>query len=318
MLNGQLPLTALYFPQVSFARLKRPAMWAAGALGLSLIYGCSTSTSRAPVVDLSNQPSGSSMASAGGSYVVKPGDTLYQIARSNGVSVDSLKQWNNISDANQLSVGQVLKLSAGGSAGSTVASAPPPVSSGTTATPVPLGEQGSSTGAGTGATTAPGTTSSTTTPPASSATPPATSTTPAASETPPASVATPKRAADASLISWGWPASGAVTQTFTTASKGIDIGGSLGAPVVAAADGKVMYSGNGVRGLGNLIIINHENGFITAYAHNQTLLVKTGQAVKRGSKIAEIGQSDTTSPRLHFEIRRQGTPVDPLQYLPAR
>ncbi|GAB3121357.1 hypothetical protein GCM10027288_49000 [Bordetella tumbae] len=131
-------------------------------------------------------------------------------------------------------------------------------------------------------------------------------------------MSTPKRAADANLISWGWPASGAVTQTFTTASKGIDIGGSLGAPVVAAADGKVMYSGNGVRGLGNLIIINHENGFITAYAHNQTLLAKTGQAVKRGSKIAEIGQSDTTSPRLHFEIRRQGTPVDPLQYLPAR
>ncbi|CAM3997997.1 peptidoglycan DD-metalloendopeptidase family protein [Bordetella muralis] len=310
MLNGQLPLTALYFPQVSFARLTRPAMWAAGALGLSLIYGCSSTTSRAPVVDLSNQPAGSSMAS-GGSYVVKPGDTLYQIARSNGVSVDSLRQWNNLTDANQLSVGQVLKLSAGGSAGSTVASAPPPASSGATATPVPLGEPGSS--------TSPGTTTSTTTPPASSAPPPATSTTPpAASEAPPAPVATPKRAADANLISWGWPASGAVTQTFTTASKGIDIGGSLGAPVVAAADGKVMYSGNGVRGLGNLIIINHENGFITAYAHNQTLLVKTGQAVKRGSKIAEIGQSDTTSPRLHFEIRRQGTPVDPLQYLPAR
>jgi len=128
----------------------------------------------------------------------------------------------------------------------------------------------------------------------------------------------PKRADDANLISWGWPASGPVTQTFTTATKGIDISGSLGAPVVAAADGKVMYSGNGVRGLGNLIIINHSNGFITAYAHNQTLLAKTGEAVKRGAKIAEIGQTDTTSPRLHFEIRRQGTPLDPLEYLPAR
>ncbi|CPK84163.1 murein hydrolase activator EnvC family protein, partial [Bordetella pertussis] len=79
-----------------------------------------------------------------------------------------------------------------------------------------------------------------------------------------------------------------------------------------------MYSGNGVRGLGNLIIINHQNGFITAYAHNRALLVKTGQNVKRGAKIAEIGETDTTSPRLHFEIRRQGTPVDPMQYLPPR
>ena len=99
MLNGQLPLTALYFPRASFARLGRPAARIAGALGIGLICGCtSTSLSRAPVVDLSSQPAGS-VTPAGGSYVVKPGDTLYQIARSNGVSVDSLKQWNNIGDA---------------------------------------------------------------------------------------------------------------------------------------------------------------------------------------------------------------------------
>ena len=89
-------------------------------------------------------------------------------------------------------------------------------------------------------------------------------------------------------------------------------------PVTAAADGLVKYSGNGVRGLGNLIIVEHQNGFITAYAHNRAVLVKTGQTVKRGAKIAELGQSDTTSPRLHFEIRRQGQPVDPMQYLPAK
>ncbi|MCD0505469.1 murein hydrolase activator EnvC family protein, partial [Bordetella petrii] len=137
-------------------------------------------------------------------------------------------------------------------------------------------------------------------------------------ETPAPAVPTPPRASDATLINWGWPSSGPVTQPFSTSSKGIDIGGALGDPVSAAADGKVMYSGNGVRGLGNLIIINHQNGFITAYAHNQKLLVKTGETVKRGSKIAEVGQTDTTSPRLHFEIRRQGTPVDPLKYLPPR
>lgn len=126
------------------------------------------------------------------------------------------------------------------------------------------------------------------------------------------------RASDAALINWGWPASGKIIQSFNTNTKGIDIEGAPGDPVNAAADGKVMYAGNGVRGLGNLILLGHSNGFITAYAHNQSLLVKTGQEVKKGEKIAAIGQSDTTSPRLHFEIRRRGTPVNPMSYLPAR
>jgi lipoprotein NlpD len=125
-------------------------------------------------------------------------------------------------------------------------------------------------------------------------------------------------AADAGLISWGWPANGKVIQGFTQTTKGIDIAGNAGDAIEAAANGKVMYSGNGVRGLGNLIIVNHDNGFITAYAHNRTLLVKAGQDVKKGTKIAEMGQSDAASVRLHFEVRRQGTPVDPLQYLPNR
>jgi lipoprotein NlpD len=139
----------------------------------------------------------------------------------------------------------------------------------------------------------------------------ATSSSPQASET-----ITP--AADAGLISWGWPAKGKVIQGFTQTTKGIDIAGNAGDAIEAAANGKVMYSGNGVRGLGNLIIVNHDNGFITAYAHNRTLLVKAGQDVKKGAKIAEMGQTDAASVRLHFEVRRQGTPVDPLQYLPSR
>lgn len=305
MLNGQLPLAALYFHQMSLTRLSRPGLWVAGALGIALISGCASTTTRAPVVDLSKQLPGSSPASSGGSYVVKPGDTLYKIARSNGVSIASLRQWNSITDANQLSVGQVLKLGPGAAAGGMAGTS----SSSPVATPTPVTDPGVSTG--TAGDSAPTTPATGTAPGASTTAPPASASTPAPS------VSTP-RAADANTISWGWPASGPVTQTFTTATKGIDIGGALGAPVVAAADGKVMYSGNGVRGLGNLIIVNHENGFITAYAHNRTLSVKTGETVKRGSKIAEIGQSDTTSPRLHFEIRRQGTPVDPMQYLPAR
>ncbi len=125
------------------------------------------------------------------------------------------------------------------------------------------------------------------------------------------------RASDAAAVQWGWPASGTIIQGFNANTKGIDIAGAVGDPVVAAASGKVMYAGNGVRGLGNLILLGHSSGFITAYAHNQTLLVKTGEQVQKGAKIATIGQTDTTSPRLHFEIRRSGTPVNPMSYLPA-
>lgn len=126
------------------------------------------------------------------------------------------------------------------------------------------------------------------------------------------------RASDASLISWGWPTDGKIIQGFNEITKGIDLEGAAGDPVHAAADGKVMYAGNGVRGLGNLILLGHSNGFITAYAHNQELLVKTGQDVTKGSRIATVGQTDTTSPRLHFEVRRRGTPVNPVSYLPPR
>ena len=141
---------------------------------------------------------------------------------------------------------------------------------------------------------------------------------PQATPTPSSESSPPPRAADAGVINWGWPAKGKVIQGFTPATKGIDIAGAAGDAIEAAAGGKVMYAGNGVRGLGNLVIIEHSDGFITAYAHNRTLLVKAGQEVTKGFKIAEMGQTDTTSVRLHFEVRRQGTPVDPLQYLPAR
>lgn len=126
------------------------------------------------------------------------------------------------------------------------------------------------------------------------------------------------RATDADVISLAWPASGKIIQGFNSSTKGIDLEGTPGDPVQAAADGKVMYAGNGVRGLGNLILLGHSNGFITAYAHNQELLVKTGEDVTKGTRIATIGQTDTTSPRLHFEVRRRGEPVDPMSYLPSR
>lgn len=282
MLNGQLQLTDITMG-ASSTRLRRP-LFIAGALSLAILAGCASKGTRAPVVDMTGGQPASPVA-PGGTYVVKPGDTLYKIARANNVDIENVKRWNNLSDPNQISVGQVLKMSgsAGGAQTAPVGGAKPQ--------PRPLDQP-----------------ETTTPPPETTATP-----APAPVETKPAT-----RAADAGVINWAWPANGQIVQGFNSSSKGIDISGALGDPITAAADGLVKYSGNGVRGLGNLIIVEHQNGFITAYAHNRALLVKTGQTVKRGAKIAELGQSDTTSPRLHFEIRRQGTPVDPMQYLPAK
>lgn len=125
-------------------------------------------------------------------------------------------------------------------------------------------------------------------------------------------------------IEWIWPIAGKLLATFNEggagqeASKGVDIGGKIGDPVQAAAAGKVVYSGSGLRGYGNLVIVRHNATFLSAYAHNSRILVKEGQTVTRGQKIAELGNSDTDQPKLHFEVRQQGKPVDPLKFLPAR
>ncbi len=236
---------------------------------LTLLAGCGTSGTRAPVTDMSSksQP----RYAATGTYTVRAGDTLYKIAQMHGTDVPTLARLNNISDPTQLRIGQVLRLD--------------------------------------------GATSMPQQPAAVASAPSATST---VKPTTPAPATSAARAADANVISWGWPASGKIIQGFNSNTKGIDIEGKVGDPVVAAADGKVLYSGDGIRGLGNLVLLEHSNGFITAYAHNQERLVKAGQTVKKGTRIALLGQTDTTSPRLHFEIRRSGTAVNPLSYLPAR
>jgi len=133
-----------------------------------------------------------------------------------------------------------------------------------------------------------------------------------------APAATESRAGEADG-EWVWPSPGKVTQSFAeSGNKGVVFGGKVGDPVVAAADGRVIFSGNGPRGYGNLVIVKHANELLSVYAHNRTLAVKEGQAVKRGQKIAELGDSGTSSPRLHFEIRQQGKPVDPTRFLPKR
>lgn len=235
----------------------------------ALLAGCAgTGKSSAPISDLSGTQAAET--SSARTYTVKAGDSLNKIAKTTGVDAATISRLNNLTNPNQIRVGQVLKLS------------DRPADTGVKTAPV-AGSKPSAK--------------------------------PLDAKEPDAK---PTRASDAGLISWEWPAKGKVIQNFTATTKGIDIAGNAGDPIVAAADGKVMYAGNGVRGLGNLVIVNHDNGFITAYAHNRSLLVKAGQDVKKGTKIAEMGQTDTTSVRLHFEVRRQGTPVDPLSYLPSR
>jgi lipoprotein NlpD len=124
-------------------------------------------------------------------------------------------------------------------------------------------------------------------------------------------------AEDGERMQWTWPASGKVVAGFTeTSMKGIDIGGAAGTPVVASAAGKVVYAGSGLRGYGKLIIVKHNATYLSAYAHNREILVKEGQQVARGQKIAEMGNTDASDVKLHFEIRRLGKPVDPLKFLP--
>jgi lipoprotein NlpD len=116
-----------------------------------------------------------------------------------------------------------------------------------------------------------------------------------------------------------WPSSGQVIQRFgNSGSTGLSIAGNAGDPVVAAADGRVIFSGRGPRGYGNLVIVKHDSDLLSVYGHNRNLLVKEGASVKRGQRIAELGDSDADRPKLHFEIRKDSKPVDPAQYLPAR
>jgi lipoprotein NlpD len=234
-----------------------------------------------------------------GYYTVKPGDTMIRIGLETGQSHKDITRWNSIENANKIEVGQVLRVvppvandTTAAASTASVAVAKPVSTSSVTSTPIAAG----------------------TAKPASA---PA-SATPAAAPAPTVAAA-PASAGGDDEINWIWPGNGPVLAGFDEAkNKGLDIGGSAGDPVVAAAEGRVVYAGAGLRGYGNLIILKHNSTYLTAYAHNQTLLVKEDQSVKKGQKIAEMGNSDADRVKLHFEVRRQGKPVDPMKYLPAR
>ncbi|WJF91058.1 peptidoglycan DD-metalloendopeptidase family protein [Paraburkholderia bonniea] len=216
-----------------------------------------------------------------GYYRVERGDTLSQIARKQRQSVQSIVRWNALSNPDAIEAGQVLRVT-------------------------PPANTASASNSGTAARSASNTGSAKIAGKTRSA--PARST--------PAPVDTPPPATSIALV---WPAAGSVVRNFDGKnSKGIDIANSAGTPVNAAASGTVVYAGNGLRGYGNLLIVKHNAQYLTAYAHNRTLLVKEGQAVTQGQKIAEMGNTDADRVMLHFELRYLGKSIDPSRALPAR
>ena len=296
----------------------RVAAWTLAAVLVLVLVGtgCATRVNRAPVEDRTGgvvQPVAAAPASpapasvpvaeavkplpgaenAGkpGYYTIKPGDTLIRVGLESGQNWRDIARWNNIDNPNLLEVGQVLRVAApGADVAATTARAVPP----TKVEARPLDAAASAPAA------------------ASAAAPAVATTTPA----PAAAAASVPRDEE---VAWAWPAAGAVaTPFYEVRSKGLVFAGKAGDAVLAAGDGRVIYVGSGVRGYGNLVIVKHNNTYLTAYAHNQTLLVKEDQVVRRGQKIAEMGSSDADHVQLHFEIRRLGKPVDPARLLPPR
>jgi lipoprotein NlpD len=262
-------------------------------------------------------------------YTVKKGDTLYVIALDHGLDYKELAEWNQLDNPNRISVGQQLRLRAPPSVVATaplrispsiearaIGSAPPPppaaandaVKSQPKAVKVPYSEQ-----AFAQLSTQPQPQAQAQAQPqAKPPEPTVAKVEPRVDEKP----AAPDD--DDEKVDWGWPAGGKLLSTFneSTNLKGIGIAGKLGQAVAASAPGKVLYSGDGIRGYGKLVIVKHNKAYLSVYAHNSQLLVKEGQTVLKGQKIAEMGASDAVEVNLHFEIRRFGKPIDPLKLLP--
>lgn len=289
-------------------RVGLKALTAAMACAL-LLAGCAkTTVIRSPSASRP-QPASTAPrpAPAGATATVRKGDTLYRIAKAHGVSALDLAMWNRIAPPYTIHPGQVLRLS------SPEAPRPQPSSPQTATTTKPAAGAASS-GVGTPAATGKPQ-AATPNKPATTAGPAKPPSTPAPT---PAPVATPVPAAG---FAWRWPADGTLVGRFVAGDptrQGIDIAGNSGAPVRAAADGVVVYSGAGLVGYGELIIIKHSEQWLSAYGHNRARLVNEGQRVKAGDQIAEMGRSGASRDMLHFEIRYNGKPQDPLQALPKR
>lgn len=294
---------------------------AVSATALSLVTGCATQHHRAPVEERGRSsssagaptpkpPPGAENAGKPGYYTVNKGDTLIRIGLETGQNHKDIAAWNNLDNPNLIEVGQVLRVVAPNVDPSTASAtgtlpAAKPIS-------VPKVEARGLDNKGGAAASGPVVASK----------PAAPGSQPQASS--PVAAVSPASATDASREAldepaWIWPANGPVVGAFEEGKrKGVAIGGKEGDPVQASADGRVVYAGSGLRGYGNLVIIKHGGDYLTAYAHNKTLLVKEDQVVRKGQKIAEMGSTDADKVQLHFEIRKQGKPIDPSKQLPGR
>ena len=275
------------------------------AIVVVLLAGCASQHKPAPVVDRTGAaarptvvapaapPAAPATVVPEGHYLVKKGDTLYSIALDNGADYRDVAQWNNLDDPTKIRVGQVLRVKA---------PEPPPGA--------PVVGRIASRGVESRPLETPAPTAKPLPPLPSAPAPQAAAPAPAPQAPPPA--------ATKDVGEFIWPVKGKILSGFAEPrSKGIDIDGRPGEPIVAAAAGRVTYTGSGIPGLGKLVVIKHDNGFITVYAHNRDILVKEQQPVTRGQKIAELGSSDSDRPKLHFQIRKGSAAVDPLRYLPA-
>ena len=257
-------------------KLSKTLLIALLSSSLMLVVGCSTPRTKPASVTDRSGGSGSSEPAPPGYYRVKKGDTLARIALDHGQAPRDVTQWNKaVNPSFNPNVIEVGDLIL--------------IKSPTGSKPVKVADKKPATDKSDAPT---GTSNS------------ASTSEPAKTEV----VADPG-------IRLSWPAKGKVTGEFSETNKGIDIAGKVGESVLAASDGKVVYAGNSLRGYGNLVIVKHDNTYLTAYAHNSKLLVKEGDAVRKGQKIAEMGDTDATSVKLHFELRVNGKPVNPTPYL---
>lgn len=259
-----------------------------GILIISLVLTSCASNSTAPVLDKSR-----ALGPRPKTHIVIPGDTLFSIAWRYGLKYEALAKHNRISPPYIIRPSQVIRLDVVGGAAAPQSQANKKVTS--TSLPKVVGTPRS----------------------APTVKPNVTRQENKTKQFP----ATKNKTQSWKAPLWRWPVSGPLLSSFqgsNALNKGIDLGGKLGEPVLAAADGQVVYSGSGLRGYGKLLIVKHNETFLSAYAHNDRLLVKEGDFVKAGQRIADMGSSGTDRVKLHFEIRRDGTPVDPLKFLPRR
>jgi len=301
---------------------------------LLLLAGC-ISQQPVPAVDRSSSPSKSAAAqpTGPGYYTVKRGDTLYRIAIENGQDYRDIVAWNNIVNPSAIKEGQVLRIAPPGAPteASTDGAVTKPIVSDAVVESRSLDQPAAAPSAA-----VPQNGSLKREPRVgkepysdeayarlnnkASAEPakPAEVKPEAMPDTKP-EIAAPAAAAGPDDVPWMWPTSAKVSAPYSdSGNKGLEFAGKAGDPVLAAGDGKVVYAGSGLRGFGELVIVKHNATYLSAYAHNRKILVKEGQQVSRGQKIAEMGNTDADSVKLHFEIRKQGKPVDPAQYLPKR